>query len=201
MREAGRVESICEEDALRARFYALLARLLAQPPGAGDLESLARMEGDRSEMGQALAALARVAARVSPAEADDEYATLFIGLTEGELRPYKSFYLTGFLYEKPLADVRRDMTALGMARAAGVAEPEDHVAALCEMMHGLIMGAFDTQRGLLAQQSFFRAHLEPWAPRFFHDLETARSAVLYGPVGTVGRLFMAIEREAFAMAD
>lgn len=210
MREAGHVqvvsEAASEEDGLRARFYALLARLLARPPTPDDLQALARLEGDGSEIGRALATLAQTAGQISPADAEEEFSALFIGLTEGELRPYKSFYLTGFLYEKPLADVRRDMEALGVARAEGVPEPEDHIAALCETMHGLITGIFPLRgdfcsQSLHLQKTFFGSHLQTWAPRFFRDLEAARNARLYRPIGTVGRVFMAIEGEAFTMVD
>ena len=85
------------------------------------------------------------------------------------------------------------------ARADTVKEPEDHIAALCEMMAGLITGAFGAPVDLAGQRRFFDSHLEPWAPLFFEDLEKARSARLYAPIGTLGRLFMAIEKTAFMM--
>ena len=152
-------------------------------------------------MGQALVDLASAAAAIGPEEAESEFNALFIGLTEGELIPYGSYYLTGFLYEKPLADLRWDLDSLGIARSEGVPEPEDHIASLCEVMHGLIVGAFGTPADITAQRKFFDAHVNSWASRFFTDLEAAEQAVLYRPIGTVGRTFMAIEREAFSMAD
>ena len=191
---------IPEEDALRARFYSLLAHLLAQPPSADTLDMLRGLSGDDTEMGAALAALAAVAARTSVADADREYHGLFIGLVRGELMPYGSYYLTGFLHEKPLANVRGDMIRLGVARAPSVREPEDHIAVLCEIMHGLITGEFGEQAPLETQREFFDAHLGPWASRFFGDLEAAKAAVLYTPIGTVGRVFMAIEAEGFALS-
>jgi TorA maturation chaperone TorD len=195
------VQGIAEEDALRARFYGLLAHLLAGPPGSETLENLRRLEGDDTEMGRALGDLASAAAAIAPEQAEVEFNALFIGLTEGELIPYGSYYLTGFLYEKPLADLRGDLDSLGIARSEGVSEPEDHIASLCEVMHGLIVGAFGVPADVKAQRKFFDVHVNSWAPRFFTDLEVAEQAVLYRPIGTVGRTFMAIEREAFSMVD
>ena len=196
-----KARKVAEEDALRARFYGLLAHLLASPPNRETLESLGRLEGDDTEMGQALTKLAAVAETVSPDDAEAEFNALFIGLSEGEVIPYGSYYLTGFLYEKPLADLRWDLESLGIARAEGVAEPEDHIASLCEVMHGLITGELGGAADIGTQRKFFDTHLHSWAPRFFEDLETAGQAALYRPIGTVGRVFMAIEREAFSMVD
>ncbi len=193
-------EEVPEEDVLRARFYGMLAHLLTAPPSAETLESVRALEGDETEMGSALGALAAVAAKTSANEAEDEYNALFIGMAHGELTPYASYYLAGFLMEKPLANLRGDMARLGIAASEDFKEPEDHIGVLCEMMHGLITGAFGAPADMATQKEFFDAHIRPWAPRFFEDLEAAKSAVLYMPVGTVGRVFMAIEAAAFEMA-
>jgi TorA maturation chaperone TorD len=188
-----------DEDAERGHLYRLLARFLAAPPDGTALAAAAALPGGESDLGRALGALARVARATTPAEARDEYDELFIGLARGELVPYASFYLTGFLHEKPLAAVRRDLRRLGVARRPGCPDPEDHVASLCEAIAGLIGGEFGDGT-LGTQQAFFDRHLAPWAPQFFADLERARASRLYGPIGTVGRAFMEIEAAAFAMA-
>ncbi|MHA1598481.1 MAG: TorD/DmsD family molecular chaperone, partial [Alphaproteobacteria bacterium] len=121
-------------------------------------------------------------------------------VTQGELIPYASHYLTGFLCEQPLADLRGDMGALGIARSDDVSEPEDHIASVLEMMNGLIVGSFGPPADLPAQKKFFDAHVAPWANNFFEDLEAAENAALYRPVGRVGRAFLAIEKDAFALA-
>src|SRR3546814_14918156 len=92
------------------------------------------------------------------------------------------------------------MARLRIARTDDVKEPEDHIAALCEMMAGLITGSFGAPADLAEQRHFFDTHIGCWAPRFFEDLQAAQSAVLYMPVGTIGRLFLAVEAEAFDMA-
>ncbi|MDH3475662.1 MAG: molecular chaperone TorD family protein [Rhodospirillales bacterium] len=191
---------IAEEDELRATLYALLARLLAKPPDQAFLAVLRSFEGDESEIGAALRTLNAAAAASMPDAIEQEYFDLFIGVGEGELVPYGSYYLTGFLHEKPLARLRADMARLGIVRADGVPESEDHIAAVCDMMAGLITGAFGRPADLAAQRRFFDEHIGCWAPRFFENLEAASSAAFYMPVGTLGRLFMAVESQAFEMA-
>jgi TorA maturation chaperone TorD len=191
-----------EEDLQRAQHYQLLAALLAQPPVAEFLDSVRGFTGggDGSELGRALDELGTAARDTEVEAAEREYNALFIGLGRGELVPYASYYLTGFLHEKPLAKLRVDMSRLGIGRADDVREPEDHVAALCEMMAGLIEGWFRPPLDLTGQRAFFDAHLRPWAGRFFEDLEKAKQARFYRPVGTVGRIFMDIEVTAFEMS-
>src|SRR6266851_8636257 len=167
---------IPEEELFRARLYSLLSRLLAAAPDAALLAALGRISGDASELGQAFAALARGAAAASAADAAAEYHDLFIGIGRGELLPYGSYYLTGFLHEKPLAELRDALAGLGIARVPEVKEPEDHIAALCEVMAGLIDGGLGERQTLTAQRGFFDRHLAPWAGRFFGDLETAATA-------------------------
>ena len=188
-----------EEDVLRSRFYALLARLLAAPITEEDLQTVRALEGDETELGAALGAMANISAKTSLKTATNEYDALFIGVVHGELVPYASYYLTGFLQEKPLAELRFDMVRLGIARSEDLVEPEDHIAVVCEMMHGLITGAFGEATSIDIQKDFFDSHIRPWASRFFQDLEAAESAVLYMPVGTIGRVFMEVEAKAFEM--
>lgn len=195
------VADISEEDRLRAQLYRLLAALLMRLPDRETLKRIAGISGDdASDLGRGLAALAHAAASTDPASADDEFHDLFIGVGRGELMPYGSYYLTGFVYEKPLARLRGDMARLGIARAEGVKEPEDHIASLCEMMAGLIEGDFAAPVDLATQRDFFDAHMGPWAGQFFADLEAAKKASFYVPVGTIGRIFMEIEATAFEMA-
>lgn len=191
---------LSEEDRLRARLYSLLACLLGGPPEATTLAVLRGLGRDSTPLGSALGELADTAASVTPELAEREYTALFVGLTEGEVQPFACVYKTGFLYEKPLAELRADLRTLGVAAAEDVAEPEDHIAALCEVMRGLIVGDFGEPVDLATQKRFFAAHIADWAARFFNDLEAAEAAVLYRPVARVGAAFLAIEGEAFAMA-
>ena len=191
---------ITDEDQLRAGWYALLAQLLSHEPSDRLLQMLRGLEGDDSELGKSIRALAAAARGTTVEVARQEYFDLFIGVGQGELLPYASYYLTGFLNEKPLARLRGDMARLRIARADDVKEPEDHIAALCEMMAGLITGSFGAPASLAEQRRFFDTHIGCWAPRFFEDLQGAQAAVLYMPVGTIGRLFLTVETQAFDMA-
>ena len=190
---------IAEEERLRADLYDFLAALLARPPDRALLDRSAALAGDDSELGRAVHALSRIASATTEKAAESEYTALFIGVGRGELLPYASYYLTGFLNEKPLAALRNDMAGLGMQRAFAVYEPEDHIASLMEMMAGMILGRFGEPASLEETRRFFNRHIAPWAGHFFTDLEGARNSVFYAPVGSAGRAFMEIEREAFRM--
>ena len=192
-------ESVAEEDLLRADLYSMLAQLLAAPPSQEFLENAAQLSGDESELGQGITALSRLAAVTGTEAAEREFNALFIGLGRGELLPYGSFYLTGFLNEKPLARLRGHMAQFGIERNPDVKEPEDHIATLCEMMAGLIRGDFGTPVTVEDQHAFFNTHIATWASHFFTDLEAAEGSVFYAPVGKIGRAFMEIEIEAFRM--
>jgi TorA maturation chaperone TorD len=155
------------------------------------------VRADASPLGLAHAALAEAASNTTIEKVEREYFDLFIGLGRGELLPYGSYYLTGFLHERPLARLRAELNELGLARAEGIPEPEDHVAILCEVMAGLAGGRFPAAVG--SDRQLFEKHMKPWFGRFFADLEQAEAANFYRRVGTLGRVFVDIENEAFAL--
>jgi len=189
-----------DEDVWRAQLYQLLGQLLTEPPTAELLDGLASLIGDDTEIGRATKTLASVAGKVAADDVEREYNALFIGLGRGEVLPYASYYLTGFLNEKPLAVLRQTLSDWGIGRAEGVAEPEDHAGFLCQVMAGLITGAFGAGPAPIARQkAFFDAHIAPWMKLVFSDIERADSAVLYAPIGTLGRHFIDVEADAFRM--
>ena len=186
-----------ETDVARAQEYALLATLLARSPDAQLLGRLARLRGDPTPLGIAHAALGEAAAKSDVERVGREFFGLFIGLGRGELLPYGSYYLTGFLYERPLARLRGDLKRLGIEQAEGQSEPEDHAAILCEIMAGLAGGEIEAQPG--ADRKIFAKHMAPWIGRFFSDLERSQTAHFYACVGALGRTFVEIETGAFAL--
>lgn len=198
--EQGHDATIPEEDVLRAGVYDLLGALLARPPKRELIDRVAALEGEGGEIGRAVKALARVARATTEQAAEREFFELFVGVGRGELLPYASYYMTGFLNEKPLALLRNEMARRGITRAPNVFEPEDNIASLAEMMAGLILGRFGEPASVASQKDFFAAHIGPWAGHFFADLEGAKASVFYAPVGALGRVFMEIEREAFRLA-
>ncbi len=194
---------ITGEDVFRANLYGLLARMLTEPPSDETMEILRGLNGpgDGTEIGDALANLGAVAVRTPVGRASEEFTKLFYGHgAGGEVHPYASYYLTGFVYEKPLADLRADLMEIGIERSGHNSEPEDHIAFLCEVMHGLITGAYERGGGVGRQQDFFRKHIAPWAAMLFTDLEAAQSAALYMPLAALAKLFLVLEAEAFEMA-
>ena len=182
-------------DTARAQEYALIATLLARAPDAQLLAKLAQLRGDATPLGMAHVALAEAASETDVTRVEREYFDLFIGLGRGELLPYGSYYLTGFLHERPLARLRDDLGKLGIARAENEVEPEDHAAILCEIMSGLAGGLLPAPSG--SDRVIFQNHMAPWIGRFFTDLENAAAANFYRRVGTLGRTFIDIESEAF----
>jgi TorA maturation chaperone TorD len=182
-------------DQERARVFSLLGHLLAAAPDAALLRGLSRLVGNASPLGRATTSLAAAAGLAQPAAVQREYAALFTGVARGELLPYASYYLTGFLHERPLAELRSELARLGIARAEGVAEPEDHIAFCCEAMAGMLSGAFEGDA-----DAFLARYLKPWAGRFFADLEAADSATFYRAVGAFGRTVMDIETAAADLA-
>jgi len=179
----------------RANAWSLLGRLLASPPDETVLEMLSRLDGAQLGGDNLLAAtwdmLAQAAAKSSPAGLEDEYQDLFIGVGRGELMPYGSWYLTGFLMEQPLARLRDELRMLGFKRREGVTEPEDHAAALCDVMAMICSG--DDAAPVEVQSGFFSRHIAPWMGRFFRDMQQAPSARFYRAVGQLGEQYVALE--------
>lgn len=186
------VTMIASEQQSRAGAYSLLASLLRSAPSATTLESLSNLnEVDSSidELALATSTLGLAAGQGQADLVDDEYHALFIGLGRGELVPFASWYLTGFLMERPLAVLREDLKVLGYERQQQIFEPEDHIAALCEVMAMMIVDNQDID----TQRRFFTTHIGNWANRFFNDLYQAKAAAFYRAVGRFGLAFIDLE--------
>lgn len=210
--EPGSLQTIAlplsDEDQARADFYALIARLLLAPPNAGLLQALAAAEPIRAsglaEAGRALEdAWLKLGQAASVIDADavaEEFAALFISTGNPLLNPNASFYLVGHLNDVPLAALRQDLSRLGIARARGVGEFEDHLGALCETMRVLIAGAPGIRRQPLEeQQHLFGAHIQPWYAACLADIAAAAPANFYRVVAAFAGAFLAVEALAFAM--
>ena len=192
-------ESTLENQA-RADVYRLLAAMLVSPPKEELLNIIRSIDVDASNddgsLTNAWRNLKQAAQQIQADQLEDEFFNLFIGLGKGELSPYASWYLTGFLMEKPLADLRAELSRLGFLRQSNVREPEDHVSALCEVMAVIIAEcvlSFDEEK------AFFNKNIAPWMGRFFNDLCEAQSSAFYKPVGILGKQFIDIEQQYFSM--
>ena len=193
-----------DEDRARAEHYALLARLFHAAPDAALLAALAQagrtLGGEGGELPRAWAVLGTAAQAMPPQAVADEFDALFVSVGKPEVMSNGSWYLTGFLQEEPLAELRDDLAELGLGRRPGVTETEDHIAALAEVMRHLVLTGPD-EAGLERQWQFFGRHLAPWYAQFAGALAATPKADFYAKVGGLLAAFMDIEREAFDMLE
>lgn len=196
MNMISKAPALKETDELRADIYALMATLIRQPPQTELLSWLQELQPDQDEdspMARAWSTLALHANHSVSEQLDDEHHHLFIGVGRGELMPFGCWYLTGSLMEKPLVVLRDELEVLGFERQPHVKEPEDHIAALCEVMSMLIQSG----RSYETQHQFWQKHIQSWAIKFFKDLQNAEHAVFYTAVGLLGEAFMQQEDNWF----
>ena len=189
------MQTLKDNDTLRAHVYSLLAALLTGPPSTDLLQLLSRIEDQQesdTEMAQAWRMIKEAGGQTNAALLDEEYHELFIGLGRGELVPYGSWYQTGSVMDQPLARLRGDLAVLGIQRRSDVRETEDHVAALCETM--ALVCSHPAEIGLETQRAFFSDHLRGWMDRFFRDMQQASAARFYRAVGRLGEAFLALEK-------
>ncbi|TMX48932.1 hypothetical protein DA099_10825 [Photobacterium damselae] len=183
---------------LRIEIYNLLAHLLRQSPSQYVLDWLADLDVEgtndphQSSMAAAWPLLKLAAQKATPIAVAEEYQDLFIGIGRGDVVPYGSWYLTGSLMEMPLAHLRSDLKQLGYERNESVKEPEDHIAALLEVMAMLVEGGDEH-----LQRTFFNRHLAPWCEKVSTDIKTAKSAVFYTAVGELALQFLTVEKTRF----
>lgn len=197
---------VTDVDQARADMYALLAALLLRLPSAGLLHALSAADSLPAAPGHALDAawenLVAAAGVIDQQAVRDEFDALFISVGTPLLNPYGSRYLTGFMMERPLARLRDDLHALGLARASSVAESEDHLGALCEVMRVLIGGTHGAYpKPVATQKTFFFTHVAPWYGRCLDDIAAAPPARFYQCVARFAQAFLDLEREAFLIDD
>lgn len=183
-----------QQDTLRSDIYLLLSALYRQSPSSEVLAFLAGLEPESaaSDMQKAWLALIEAARNANEETLVDEYQELFIGIGRGEVIPFASWHRTGSLMEKPLAEIRLDLELLGLEREAEVKEPEDHIAALCEVM------AMLTQEEEGLQQAFFNKHIAPWFSLFTEQILRAQHAAFYLPVAQFTQTFLTLEQVRFS---
>ena len=196
--------SVAKEDLARADMYALISRLLYAPD-----EKLLRAiatadeivaETANAPLAEAWHALAAAAGTCDAEAVIEEYEKLFIGVGRSEVMLFGSYYLAGFMMEKPLALLRGDLAQMGFARNESVREPEDHLAALCDVMRYLITGDENRDPASLEQQKqFFNSHIQSWYDRFCDAALESEAANLYRHVARFIKVFFKIEIESFEM--
>ena len=187
-----------EEEAGRANFYGLLARLFYAPPDAALLEALAAAEeivAEDGELGLAWRHLVQAAASADPEAVREEYETRFVGTGKAPVTLYAAAYLIRYSNDAPLVQLREHLAALGLARRSNVHEPEDHIAALCEVMRFLIV----EQRDVAEQKAFFERWILPTSKPLCDAIEKAEGVQFYLPVARFAARVFALEQSAFEM--
>ncbi|GLR03774.1 TorD family cytoplasmic chaperone [Vibrio hyugaensis] len=184
-----------QEQTLRTEIYLVLSALFRSAPSEEMIEFLTSLEVEPSESAMQKAWIAlQQAAKDSNREAlEDEYQDLFIGIGRGEVMPFGSWHMTGAMMEKPLAEIRHDLELLGFERDENVKEPEDHIAALCEVMSMLTGEEEDLQ------QAVFNKHIAPWFNSFTQQLENSESANFYKPAAQLCEAFLTLEQVRFSV--
>ena len=193
------VETLPPEEVARANFYGLLARLFYGPPDASLLKTIAAagdIDAEDAGISGAWRALVRAAGAADAEAARDEYDTAFVGTGKSPVTLYAGAYLIRFSSEAPLAQLRGELNALGLERRAGAHEPEDHIAALCDVMRYLIAVQ---KRDLFEQRRFFERWIGPVVEPLCDAIEREPATAFYKAVGQFAKAFLALERSAFEM--
>ena len=200
-------ENLTPEDLARADLYGLLALLFYEPPSLELLKKIAQfgqdtdlgIEDESSLLYAPWQDLVKIAKSSTPEEWQEEYENAFIGVGKQEIFLYGSYYLTGFLNEKPLAALREALLNLGLQASDDISETEDHIACLCEVMRYLIAGEDLSICNLTQQKVFFNQHIRTWASELFEVLQNHPSLRFYNLVGALAATFFEIEGQAFDM--
>lgn len=191
------------EDTARADLYGLFATLFYRAPDAAMLHHIAANraagEDEATPLGHAWNALCDAASTTTADEADDEYQRLFVGVGKPDVFLYGSYYVTGFLNERPLVALRDDLARYGLERHDNVSETEDHIATLCEVMRFLVAGEDLSVSNLGEQQRFFARHLQPWAETLCDTIANHPAARFYASAAELLKAFVAVEAVALEM--
>lgn len=193
------------EELARAELYGLLARLWLAPPDAELLSQFRVAVTEAPQPGGYLEApwqsLVAAMRATTPEAAAGEYDALFGGVGKPEVFLYGSYYLAGFLHERPLAALRGDLAALGLQRDETRGETEDHVSGVFEVMRYLIAGEDVAISNLEQQRRFFRAHVQPWVARLADAVDEQPRATLWREVAALTRAFVQVEAQGFDLLD
>ena len=193
------------EELARAELYGLLAQLWLAPPDEALLQQFKVAVTQASEPGAHLEApwqeLVAAMRATTVNAATEEHAALFLGVGKPEVFAYASYYLSGFLNERPLAQLREHLSDLGLTRDPERGETEDHIAYLFEVMRYLIAGDDAAVCNLEQQRRFFRAHLQPWVSALCDAVEAQPRASTWRALAALTRTFVQIETQAFDLLE
>jgi len=189
------------EDLARADIYAVLARFFYAPADPPLLDMMANsppLEANEStgEFARAWAGLIAACAATNENAAQDEFDALFVGVGKAPISPYLGAWLPAAVSEHPLVDLHAFLLSQGLARQQAVSEPEDHIAAVYEVMRHLIL---QPHASMDAQREFFRHTIWPGVPRLCAALQANEHAQLFKAVARLASAFAELENAAFEM--
>jgi TorA maturation chaperone TorD len=195
--------STFDEETARAEIYGLLATLFYAAPSPELLAQLRMAVTQAPAAGAVLEEpwreLVSAARQLSDQAIRSEFNTLFGGVGKPEVYVFASHYLSGFLNEKPLAQLRQNLKALGLEREESMPETEDHFAYLCEVMRYLIAGEDVAVANLSRQKEFFGDHIQPWGNQFCDALEAHPASQFFRTLAQFTRAFLSVESQGFDM--
>ena len=193
------------DELARAELYGLLAGLWLAPPDAVLLQQFGVAVTQAPQPGAYLEApwgdLVAALRATTVAEAAAEHEALFHGVGRPEVFAYGSFYLTGFVNEKPLAALRTDLATLGLDRDSDRLETEDHISFVFEVMRYLIAGDDAAVCNLAQQCRFFRQHLQPWVTPLCDAVQAHPRAATWRALAAFTRAFVEVETQAFDLLE
>jgi TorA maturation chaperone TorD len=201
---AGPEAAAAGENGVRAALYGVLAHLFAARPDAALLQRIAEAEAmimaEDSTLAREWRALCNAAGSVDPAAAATEFDTLFVSTSLPPVSLYASSHMTLHQRGQLLAELRQDLARIGYSRAEDSCEYEDHLAALCDVMRGLIGEEASSPAAAEQQQAFFQSYLAPWHGRLFEKLDRAEGAGFYRSVARFADAFFTHESQYFELA-
>lgn len=197
--------SALDEETARAEIYGLLSQLFYAPPSPELLAQLRLAATEAPAAGGFLEEpwrqLVGVARAMNDQAVQDEFEALFGGVGKPEVYLFGSYYLSGFLNEKPLVKLRADLAVLGLARDEAMMDTEDHIAYLCEVMRFLIAGEDAALSNLAHQRDFFSTHLQPWVAQMYESVGAHPKARFYASLASFFAAFAEVETQGFDMLD
>jgi len=193
------VRTLAPEDQARANFYGLLSRLFYGPPDAALLTALGsadELQAEDEVLARSWRELCQAAAQADPETLRDEYDSVFVGTGKAAITLYTSAYSIRYSNETPLAALRGELAELGLARREAAGEPEDHIAALCDVMRYLIA---NEANDLEVQKRFFTRWIQPTAEPLCAAIARSSLGPFYQAVGRLAKSFFSLEHSCFEM--
>ncbi len=193
------------EELARAELYGLLAQLWLAPPDTALLQQFKTAVTEAPEAGALLQdpwqGLVGALRDTTEQAAAAEYHALFQSVGKPEIFAYGSFYLSGYLNEKPLALLRTDLATLGLTRDDSTPETEDHVAYLFEVMRYLIAGDDVAVCNLEQQRRFFRNHIQNWVEQLCDAVLASPRAQVWRALAVFTQQFVRVETQGFDLLE